>query len=90
MLNPAAHEPRFEPILVFKVSAEIGAVAPLSDTHGMSGGSGMTPSSRDRLSVDLHGLKAALFERARLAGYVALGLGPGDACRGARRPCRAR
>ena len=28
----------------------------------------MTPSSRDRLSVDLHGLKAVLFERARLAG----------------------
>lgn len=28
----------------------------------------MTPSSRDRLSVDLHGLKAALVERARLAG----------------------
>ena len=28
----------------------------------------MAPSSRDRISVDLHGLKAALFERARLAG----------------------
>ena len=28
----------------------------------------MAPSSRDRLSVDLHGLKVALFERARLAG----------------------
>ncbi|MGY4828613.1 hypothetical protein ACVNIS_08555 [Sphaerotilaceae bacterium SBD11-9] len=28
----------------------------------------MAPSSRDRLSVDLHGLKAALFERARMAG----------------------
>lgn len=28
----------------------------------------MAPSSRDRLSVDLHGLKAVLFERARLAG----------------------
>ena len=28
----------------------------------------MAPSSRDRLSVDLHGLKAALFERARLDG----------------------
>jgi hypothetical protein len=24
----------------------------------------MAPSSRDRISVDLHGLKAALFERA--------------------------
>jgi hypothetical protein len=28
----------------------------------------MKPSSRDRLSVDLHGLKAGLVERARLAG----------------------
>ena len=28
----------------------------------------MAPSSRDRLSVDLHGLKAALVVRARLAG----------------------
>jgi len=28
----------------------------------------MAPSSRDRLSVDLHGLKAALVEHARLAG----------------------
>lgn len=28
----------------------------------------MAPSARDRLSVDLHGLKAALVERARLAG----------------------
>lgn len=28
----------------------------------------MAPSLRDRLSVDLHGLKAALQERARLAG----------------------
>lgn len=28
----------------------------------------MASSSRDRLSVDLHGLKAVLFERARLAG----------------------
>ena len=28
----------------------------------------MAPSSRDRLSVDLQGLKAALVERARLAG----------------------
>lgn len=28
----------------------------------------MAPSSRDRLSVDLHGLKVALVERARLAG----------------------
>lgn len=28
----------------------------------------MAPSSRDRLSVDLHGLKVALVERARLVG----------------------
>ncbi len=28
----------------------------------------MTPSSRDRISVDLHGLRAALFERARVRG----------------------
>ena len=28
----------------------------------------MTPSSRDRISVDLRGLKAALFERARARG----------------------
>ena len=28
----------------------------------------MTPSSRDRISVDLHGLRAALFERARARG----------------------
>ena len=28
----------------------------------------MAPSSRDRISVDLHGLKAALFERARALG----------------------
>jgi len=28
----------------------------------------MAPSSRDRISVDLHGLKAALFERARTLG----------------------
>ena len=28
----------------------------------------MTPSSRDRISVDLHGLRAALFERARASG----------------------
>jgi len=28
----------------------------------------MEPSSRDRISVDLHGLKAALFERARTVG----------------------
>jgi hypothetical protein len=34
----------------------------------------MAPSSRDRLSVDLHGLKAALVERARLAGTSPSGL----------------
>lgn len=29
----------------------------------------MKPSSRDRISVDLHGLRAALFERARARGF---------------------
>ena len=43
-------------------------MAPLSDTLRMSRGSGVAPSSRDRLSVDQHGLKAAFFERARQAG----------------------
>jgi hypothetical protein len=57
-----------------EVSAEIGAVAPLSDTLRMSGGSGMAPSSRDRISVDLRGLKAALFERARALGVSPSGL----------------
>ena len=50
------------------VNAEIGAVAPLSDTLRMSGGSGMTPSSSDRISVDLRGLKAPLFEQAHARG----------------------
>lgn len=34
----------------------------------------MTPSSRDRISVDLHGLKAPLFERARARGVSPSGL----------------
>jgi hypothetical protein len=34
----------------------------------------MTPSSRDRISVDLRGLKAALFERARVRGVSPSGL----------------
>ena len=34
----------------------------------------MTPSSRDRISVDLHGLKAALFERAQALGVSPSGL----------------
>ena len=34
----------------------------------------MAPSSRDRISVDLHGLKAALFERARAFGVSPSGL----------------
>ena len=55
-----------------EVSAEIGAVAPLSDTLPravkQSGGSGMAPSSRDRISVDLQGLRAVLFEQARARG----------------------
>jgi hypothetical protein len=33
----------------------------------------MAPSSRDRISVDLHGLKAALFERARACGVSSSG-----------------
>jgi hypothetical protein len=36
----------------------------------------MAPSSRDRISVDLHGLKAVLFERAQ-----ALGISPSDVVR---------
>jgi hypothetical protein len=34
----------------------------------------MAPSSRDRISVDLHGLKAALFERAKALGVSPSGL----------------
>lgn len=34
----------------------------------------MSPSSRDRISVDLHGLKAALFERAHALGVSPSGL----------------
>ena len=34
----------------------------------------MASSSRDRLSVDLHGLKAALFERAKALGLTPSGL----------------
>ena len=34
----------------------------------------MAPSSRDRISVDLHGLKAALFERAQSLGVSPSGL----------------
>jgi len=34
----------------------------------------MAPSSRDRISVDLHGLKAALFEQARARGVSPSGL----------------
>jgi len=34
----------------------------------------MTPSSRDRIAVDLHGLKAALFERAKALGVSPSGL----------------
>ena len=34
----------------------------------------MEPSSRDRISVDLHGLKAALFERAQALGVSPSGL----------------
>jgi hypothetical protein len=38
----------------------------------------MTPSSRDRISVDLRGLRAALFEQAR-----ARGISPSDLVRAA-------
>ena len=48
----------------------IGAVAPMSDTLRMSGGSGMAPSSRDRICVDLQGLKAALCAQAQAAGVL--------------------
>ena len=34
----------------------------------------MAPSQRDRITVDLHGLKAALFERARALGVSPSGL----------------
>ena len=34
----------------------------------------MAPSSRDRISVDLHGLRAALFERAQTLGVSPSGL----------------
>ena len=34
----------------------------------------MAPSSSDRISVDLHGLKAALFERAQALGVSPSGL----------------
>jgi hypothetical protein len=34
----------------------------------------MAPSSRDRISVDLHGLKAVLFEQARVRGVSPSGL----------------
>ena len=34
----------------------------------------MSPSSRDRISVDLHGLKAVLFERAQVIGVSPSGL----------------
>lgn len=45
----------------------------MSDKLRMSGDSGMAPSSRDRLSVDLHGLKAALLERAQALGVTPSG-----------------
>ena len=45
-------------------------MAPLSDTLRISVGSRMAPSSRDRISVDLQGLKATLCERAHAAGML--------------------
>jgi hypothetical protein len=40
-------------------------VAPMSDTLRMSRSLGLAPSTRDRISVDLRGLKAALVARAQ-------------------------
>lgn len=51
-------------------------MAPMSDTLRMSGGSALASSSRDRISVDLRGLKAALFDRAQT-----LGVSPSDVVR---------
>jgi hypothetical protein len=65
---------RIRGILNALVSAEIGAVAPMSDRLTQVRSSGMAPSSRDRITVDLHGLKAALFERARAMGLSPSGL----------------
>ncbi len=51
----------------------------------------MAPSSRDRLSVDLHGLKAALVERARMAGTSPSGwvrAALGEALSGSAEPAR--
>lgn len=48
-------------------------MAPMSDTLRMSEDSGMAPSSRDRLSVDLHGLKAALLDQASALGVTPSG-----------------
>ncbi len=45
----------------------------------------MAPSSRDRITVDLHGLKAALFERALALGVSPSGLVRATFGRGARR-----
>jgi hypothetical protein len=46
----------------------IGAVAPLSDTHCVSEGSGMAPVVQDRLSVAWRGLKASVMALAQAAG----------------------
>lgn len=48
-------------------------MASMSDTLRFVRGLGMAPSSRDRLSVDLHGLKAALLERAKALGVTPSG-----------------
>ena len=42
----------------------------MSDTLRMSGVLGMTPSSRDRISVDLRGLRASLLDQARVRGVT--------------------
>src|ERR1700712_171021 len=54
----------------------IGAAAPLSDTLRVWRLDAMPRSSRDRISVDLQGLRAALCARAR-----ELGLSPSDLVR---------
>jgi hypothetical protein len=50
------------------VSAEIGALAPMSDKFTHVRSSGMAPSSRDRIAAELNGLIAVLFERAMATG----------------------
>jgi hypothetical protein len=48
----------------------IGAVAPMSDTLRVSGAKLVSASSRDRITVDMRGLKGALEARARQVGMA--------------------